>query len=67
LSFGQFVKCLKENKIKVDRLFIKQELLTKIKTLNIEDIRDDAQKFLMKEKAKSLDLWSVDLFENKIK
>lgn len=56
----------RENIIKIDISFIKQELLTKMKALDFDNIRPDAQKFLMKEKAKSLDLWGVDLFENKI-
>ena len=56
----------KEKKINVDMLFIKQELLNKISSLNFDEIRDDAQKFLMKEQANSLDIWGVGLFENKI-
>lgn len=56
----------KDSKIKIDTAFIRKELLTKISTLDFDDIRDDAQKFLIKEKAKSLDLWGCDLFKNKI-
>jgi len=56
----------KEEDINVDISFVKKELLAKIMLLNFDDIRDDAQKFLMKEKAKSLDMWGRDLFENKI-
>lgn len=56
----------KGKKLNIDTPFIKQELLRKMNALNFRDIRDDAQKFLIKEKAKSLDLWGVGLFENKI-
>lgn len=56
----------KENKMIVNTPFIKQELSKKVNTLNFNDIRDDAQKFLMKENAKSLDLWGINLFQNKI-
>jgi predicted nucleotidyltransferase component of viral defense system len=56
----------KEAKISVDTSFIKQELLTKVETLNFVDIKDDVQKFLMKDQSKSLDVWGLELFKNKI-
>lgn len=53
--------------IQVDENFLKEELVKKVRSLDWEDVKVDVRKFLSPEKARSLDIWSADLFENKIK
>ncbi len=52
--------------ILVDERFLKEVLIQKVRSLNWNDVRDDDVKFVSPSKAQSLDLWSVDFFENKI-
>lgn len=53
--------------IQVDENFLKEGLVKKVRSLDWEDVKVDVRKFLSPEKARSLDIWSSDLFENKIK
>ncbi|MBL7663838.1 MAG: nucleotidyl transferase AbiEii/AbiGii toxin family protein [Bacteriovoracaceae bacterium] len=51
----------------LDESFLKEELLKRVKSLNWPDIKADVRKFLRAEQAQSLELWSLDFFEDKIK
>ena len=53
--------------IHVDENFLKHALSEKIKSLSWKDVKDDVRKFLNVERAQSLDIWSSDFFENKVK
>ena len=53
--------------IQLDEKFIKEAFIKKIRSLNWEDVKQDVRKFLTLEKAQSLEIWSADLFESKIK
>lgn len=54
-----------ENKI-FDINFVKEELVEKIEATDWDSLKLDIRKFLNPQKAKTLDLWGVDFFKNKI-
>lgn len=51
----------------VDEKFLKDALTEKVNSSNWEDVKLDVRKFLNPDKAHSLDIWSSDFFENKVK
>ncbi len=53
--------------IQIDETFLRDTLIEKIKSLKWDDVKQDVRKFLNPEKAQSLDLWSADFFESKVK
>jgi predicted nucleotidyltransferase component of viral defense system len=53
--------------IRVNDEFLKGALIEKINSLNWNDVKIDVRKFLSTEKAESLDIWSRDFFESKVK
>lgn len=57
----------KGKKIEVNSLFLQKEMAKKIKSLDWKDLALDARKFLTMERAKSLELWSSEFFESKLK
>lgn len=57
----------KNQDIEVNEAFLKNALIQKINSLNWNEIKLDVRKFLSKEKANSINIWSSDFFENKIK
>ena len=57
----------KNQNISIDEQFLKEILVNKVNSLNWDDVKVDVSQFLSLEKAHSLDLWSVEFFENKVK
>jgi predicted nucleotidyltransferase component of viral defense system len=57
----------KGKNIKVDEKFLKDVLISKIESLNWEEVKKDVSMFLSLDKAHSLDLWSSDFFKSKVK
>lgn len=53
--------------IRVDEQFLKDTLIKKVNSLNWDDVKADVRKFLSPEKAQSLDIWSSEFFESKVK
>lgn len=57
----------KGKRIEINSIFIKKELTRKIQSLDWADLALDVRKFLTQDRAKSLDLWSIEFFESKLK
>ena len=57
----------KGQNIKIDEVFLKYALIKKINSLDWDDIKADVRKFLSPDKAQSLDIWSSNFFESKVK
>lgn len=57
----------KAKDIQVDEIFLKNILIKKIKSLDWNDVKKDVRKFLSPQKAQTLDIWSSEFFESKVR
>lgn len=53
--------------IRINEKFLKDTLIEKINSVDWDDVKIDVRKFLSPEKARSLEIWSSEFFENKVK
>lgn len=57
----------KGQEIQVNKKFLQDAMISKIESLDWDDVKKDVRKFLSLENAQSLDIWGADFYKSKIK
>lgn len=57
----------KGHNLEISEIFLKKALIQKVQSIDWNDVKEDVRKFLGPDKAKSIELWSPEFFESKVK